>query len=119
MDFWSFVDGIVRHPPLVLVAILIAILVAHALRMVLDFISKRQQSNSLIISLELIVVVVLGYLVIHLYVERVMDESSTESHYEPFLMTCLLVFFTIVSIFLYVLFKAAIPEHNEGPNGSS
>lgn len=117
MNFWSYVDEIIKHPPLILVAILIAILAAHALKIVFDFINKRQQSNSLIISLELIVVLVLGYLVIHQYVERVMDESPTKSHYEPFLTACLLVFFTIISMFIYFLFRATIPEHSP-PNTS-
>ncbi len=111
MNIWSFLDGMIRHPPFVFVAILIAILVSHALKLAFEFITKRRQPNSLIITLEIMVVVVLAYLAIHLHVEKFVGGTTLQN--EPFWMACLLVFFTLVSMFVYVLFKAAIQAQEE------
>lgn len=107
MDAWTFLDGVIRRPPLVLVAILIAILGAHVLSIALEFITRRRQKNSLMITLELMIVIVLGYIVIHLYVGRSLNPAEfKEWHSEPFWMAFLLIFFTLVSMFLYIFFRA-------------
>lgn len=113
MTIWQFLDGIIRHPPLILVAIVIAILAAHALRIALEFISNRKHPNSLIITLEIIVVIVLAYVVIHLYAEKLIGAEPTKSQYEPFLMACLLVFFTIISTLVYFFFRIAIQARDQ------
>lgn len=111
MDVWTFLDGIIRHPPLVLVAILVAILGAHVLNIALEFITKRRKKNSLIITLELMIVIVLGYMVIHLYVGRSLNPSEfQEWHREPFWMAVLLAFFTLGSMFLYIFFRGLMGD---------
>ncbi len=114
MNVWQFLDGIIRHPPFVLIAIVIAILAAHALKIALEFITKRRQRNSLIITLEIMVVIVLGYLAIHLHVEKLVGGiDSTSPQNEAFWMACLLVFFSIVSMIVYLIFRAILQEHKQ------
>jgi hypothetical protein len=111
MGVWQFIDGIIRNPPRIVLAILVAILVAHVLKMTFEFISNRKQPNSLIITLELIVVIVLASLTAHLYFERAM--TVTESHgtlTETLLMVILLIFFTLISMVVYIFFRAAIKD---------
>jgi hypothetical protein len=113
MSIWAFIDGIIRHPPLVLVAVFVAILCAHVLKLALEFITKRRQKNSLVITLELIVVIVLGYMVIHLYIARSLNPAEFSEWYsEPFWMCFLLIFFTLSSICLYILFRSTIQDQD-------
>lgn len=113
MNFWEFLDKMIREPPWVLVLVLIAILVSHALKIVLEFVRKRRQPNALIISLETIVVIVLSYLALHLYLARhAGGGESTKLGNEPLLMTCLLVFFTLLSMLVYLFFKAAVQDQD-------
>jgi hypothetical protein len=113
MSIWQFLDGIIRHPPVIIVTILIAIVVAHALKLAFEFITHRPQPNSLIIILELFVVIILGYAAIHGYLEIPIDGAESTSGHNPFWIACLLVFFTLVSIVLYIFYRAAIRNHNE------
>jgi|GEM_PF-6647345 predicted tellurium resistance membrane protein TerC len=112
MNVWQFLEGIVRNPPLILVAILIAIVAAHVLKLAFEFITKRPQPNSLIITLEIFVVIVLAYVVIHLYSEKLMRSESALNQYEPLMVVCLLIFFTIVSMIVYVFFRIAVQEQD-------
>jgi hypothetical protein len=108
---WGTVDQLIRHPPLWGVLIVFAILVSHALKDAIRLATDRPRPNALIISLELMVVFVLSYLSIHLYYEKFIGETKSVSwHEEPLLMVGLLVFFTIVSMVIYVFFKAQTDE---------
>lgn len=112
MSPWQLLEGIVRHPPLILVAILITIIAAHVLKMAFEFITNRPQPNSLIITLEIFVVIVLAYVVIHLYSEKLIGSESSINQYEPLMVLCLLIFFTIVSMIIYLFFRVAVQEQD-------
>ncbi len=106
MGFWEFMDRVLREPPWLLALIVVAILLSHFFKIVLEFLTKRPQPNALIKTLETIVVLVLSYLAISShYLGRGLEKSES-AKWEPLLMTCLLVVFTHFSIRLYIHYKA-------------
>ncbi len=107
MSFWDFLDGLLRNTPSALALALLALLVSHAFKIILQFFEKRPQSNALVITLETLVVIVLSYLAFHVYLGRHLGSGeSPKWAYEPFATTCLLVGFTCWSLRLYTKYKA-------------
>ena len=106
----ELLNSLIHNPPAIITAIFVAIVAAHVIHVVLKFISQKTQQNSLIITLEIIVVIVISYIALELYLKK---PSEKHSSIEPFLMVVLLVVFTLLSSFVYILFKAATREKDE------
>ena len=106
MTFWGFVDGIIRNPPAILFIFVVAALVAHVFKIVLEFLTKRDQPNVVIATLEIILVIVLSYVILHLYLTKdVSQNEPSPPHSDPLVLTYILVTFTIISMIIYFFFQ--------------
>ena len=100
---------IVRDPPSWFVAIMIALLAAHALDKLYGLIAKRRNQNGLIAILELFIVFVLSFLALHSYYEGILTAHGSSDWYDrPFALVVALIVFGIGSMVLYVVSRVKI-----------
>lgn len=95
------------QPPGWICAIIVAVIVAHALKLVLEFFQEHRE-DSLIQALELLVTLVLAYLALEAYISGHVSEANkvTVPFYDqPIALVAILVFFSLLSLILYLAFK--------------
>jgi protein-S-isoprenylcysteine O-methyltransferase Ste14 len=105
----TYIDEFVRNPPWWMIAILIAILTAHALDKLIEFVMKRRGHNGLIPILELFIVFVIGFLVVHSYYESSIKTTHEDGWAnQPFALVIALALFGLGSIALYIVFSRTV-----------
>jgi hypothetical protein len=104
MSLWQFLDGLIRNPPLWIISIIVALLVAHMLdKMYKILVSFSKKDDKLIEILELFVVVMLGTLTIKsFYLEGIEGDRASHEWYEhPLCMLVILLISTFASMVIY------------------
>jgi hypothetical protein len=104
MSPWQFLDELIRNPPLWIISIIVALLVAHMLdKMYKILVSFSRKDDKLIEILELFVVVMLGTLTIKsFYLEGIEGGSASHEWYEhPLCMLAILLISTFASMVIY------------------
>ena len=98
------VDNLVRNPPSWIVAVVIAILTAHAIDKLVEFVARRRSHNGLVPILELFVVLVLSFLALHSYYEGMFKTEDHDLWYDrPFGLIVALVVYALGSMALYLV----------------
>jgi hypothetical protein len=97
----------VRNPPSWLVAVIVAVLVSHALDKLIEVVRQRPTHNGLVPIMELFSVFVLSFLALHAYYEGVFKGKGHSAWYEgPFALVVTLCVFALASIGLYLVLQA-------------
>ena len=96
---------IIRNPPLWVLAIIMAIVTAHALKKIIEVIAQRKLPPDTVIPiLEFFIVVVLSYLAIHSYYEGALKDRTVDKWYDhPFVLVVALIVFGFGSICLFLV----------------
>jgi hypothetical protein len=98
-----------RNPPSWIVAILMAVLTAHALDRLIEVVTRHRRQNGVIPILEIFIVMVLSFLAIHAYYEGEVTNAPHQEWYDrPFALVIALVFFGLSSVGLYLVSR---PPH--------
>ncbi len=123
----DIVQKVIENPPYWILAVVVAVLAAHTLRSVLKFLLSLihisiQSPRALVAILELMVVVVLSLLLFHLLGDSAIHPNHPKEYgdwyHDPFSMVCLLVFFVLVSLLIYILHEKMLPAGNLAPRRS-
>ena len=97
-------SDIIRDPPSWIVAVVIAVLTAHAIEKLLEVLTRRKSHNGLIPILELFIVLVLSFLAIHSSYEETIKTANHQQWYDrPFALVGALVLFGLGSMWLYLV----------------
>ena len=97
---------LIHDPPSWIVAIVIAILTAHAINKLIEVVTRRPNHNGLIPILELFIVFVLSFLALHAYYEGMVTSAGHDLWYDrPIAIVAALVLFGLSSIALYIVSK--------------
>jgi len=104
MSFWQFIDQFLRDPPSWIIALLVALLVAHVMRTTATIVAGLSTKKSLFEVLELFVVLTLGTLTFKsFYWETIERGGALHEWYEhPLFMLAILLITTAVSMFGYI-----------------
>ena len=106
------IENLVRNPPSWIVAVVIAILTAHAIDKLVAFIARRRSHNGLIPILELFVVLVLSFLALHSYYEGMFKIVDQGPWYDrPFGLIVALVMYALGSMTLYLVSRRSEPAN--------
>ena len=79
-------NDVIHNPPSWIVAIIIALLTAHAIDTLIEYVARRRSHNGLIPILELFIVFVLGFLALHAHYEGMLATEHHEGWYNPYLV---------------------------------
>lgn len=101
------VNNLLQSPPSWIVAIVIAVLTAHAIDKLIEIVTRRRSQNGVIPILELFIALVIGFLAIHSYYEGSVARTNGEQWYDrPFALVIALVIFGFGSVGLYLVSRA-------------
>jgi len=104
------VSAFIHNPPSWIVAVVIAVLSAHAIDKLVEVVTRRRGHNGLIPILELFIVFVLGFLALHSYYEGMVKTHEHHAWYDrPFAIVVALVLYGLGSMALYILSRPSQP----------
>jgi len=105
----DLIQKLIYSPPAWVLAVLTTIVCAHAIHIASGFITKHKGPNGLIIIIELFILLVLGYLTLHLFLHSSGDSKDGATQqgrpYDAYGMLVALVLFGFTSCILYTHLK--------------
>lgn len=104
MVFWQLIDGLIRNPPLWILVVIVALLVAHVISHIARTVDSLSADKRLFEVLEIVIVVVLTTLIFKLaFFESIEGGSVLHEWYKDWpSMLVLLLIFTFASLAAYV-----------------
>ena len=103
-------SAFIHNPPSWIVAVVIAVLTAHAIDKLVEVVTGRRGHNGLIPILQLFIVSFLGFLALHSYYDGTVKTQKHHAWYDsPFALVVALGLYGLGSIALYVLSRPSQP----------